>query len=103
VKSKDLKEVLNRLADSDPDGFGSLREQMEDKEWDGLVSHAAGFLNAWLMDQVEEQVLPERILADALAEQLRAQQPLNSYAKDVLARHARSRNTTSCGSRYQDR
>jgi len=44
------------------------------------------------MDQVEEQVLPERILADALAEQLRAQQPLNSYAKDVLARHARSRN-----------
>lgn len=95
MKAKDLKEVLNRLADSDPDGFGDLREQVGDDEWGRIAAHAAGFINAWMQDRIEEQALPERILADALAAQLRATQPLNGYAKDVLARHARARNTTN--------
>lgn len=94
MKTKDLKEVINKLADSDPEGIGLVRQQLGDDEWQRCASHAAGFLGAWLLDRVEEEVAPERQLADALAEQLRNHGPHNGYARDVLARHKNTRSRT---------
>lgn len=91
MKSKDIKDRILMLAEVDPGGIGIIKDHLGKKEWQKIASHAAGFLSSWFYDQVEELVAPERQLADALAEQLRAHGALNGYARDVLARHAKAR------------
>lgn len=55
MNSKDIKDRILQLAESDPDGFGLLAEQLGKEEWERCASHAAGFLSSWFYDQLAER------------------------------------------------
>lgn len=84
MRAKELKDILERLADSDPDGFGALRTQLGAEEWQRVANHATGFIGAWVMDKIDEAVKPERDMADALAYYV---EPKDGYRRDVMRRH----------------
>mgnify|MGYP001563219352 CR=1 FL=1 len=65
MNSKDIKARILKLADSDPDGFGFLRQELGKTEWGRCASHAAGFLSSWFYDQLDERFTVEECVEAA--------------------------------------
>lgn len=85
MNSKDIKARILKLAQSDPDGFGLLAEQLGKKEWARCASHAAGFLSSWFYDQLDERFTVEECVDAAYMANNRNEQ-VSDMLKEVRAR-----------------